>query len=512
MNLGWLVGALFGVAGAVLGVLFLRALVRRRARWWRAVAAPLLLFGPAVGLILGSGFSGGPFAFGVEPSGAMGSYIPANVGWSILFFVGATAAYALVRAFLSSQVATEELGLRIPVLLLDAGRWVVWVLALFVVVGVVWAQAGAFTGLLTASAVGTVIIGLALQETLQNFFAGISIVTEGMYAIGDWIQVEGDEGEVVEITRRTTKLRSRPGDLVIVPNRTISQARIRNLSRPTREHAELLHVSAPYDVPPNRVRRVLRAALRDVRDVAPTPTPLVRLWQYGESSIDYEVKIWVTDPYRVPDIRSEVNVSVWYQFARAGISFPYPVREVRQLAAPETPSSEQQVRVVRERLQSVPFFRSLPEPLLDGLSHGATLETYGTHERVVVQGDVGDSCYLIDTGIAEVFIEDGESEKRVATLRAGDIFGEMSLLTGEPRSATVRTMADARLIRMGADSIREALQGSPELATRLAEAAALRREGLQEARTMLDSATRERVEDRTQKLIFLIRRFFQLES
>jgi CRP-like cAMP-binding protein len=404
----------------------------------------------------------------------------------------------------------EELGLRIPVLILDAGRWLVWVAALFVVVGVVWGKTSWFTGLLTASAIGTVIVGLALQETLQNFFGGISIMTEGIYAIGDWIVLDGDEGEVVEITRRTTKLRTRAGDLLTVPNRSVIGSRVRNLSRPTRLHAENLRVSAPYDVPPNRVREVLRAALRDVPGVLESPAAALRLASYLDSGIEYEVKMWLNDVARIPDIRSDVNVAIWYQFARAGISFPYPVREVRRLATTTAPSAEHAARVAGERLRSVPFFRALPDELVEHLARGAALETYGANERVVVQGAPGDSCYVIDAGTADVLIQEGDAEKRVATLVPGDLFGEMSLLTGEPRSATVRTTGDARLLRMSADSIRDALQGSPELATALAEAAALRREGLAEARSVLDTQARARIDDRTRRLSLLIRRFFRL--
>jgi small-conductance mechanosensitive channel/CRP-like cAMP-binding protein len=505
MEIGWLVGAVIGIAGAVLGFLLVRALFRRRAGWWRAVAAPLILFGPAVGLILGSALAGGPWTFGDGIAHA-----PANVGWSVLLFVGATAVYALVRAFLTSRLVTEELRLRIPTLILDAGRWLVWLAALFVVVGVVWGRTSWFTGLLTASAIGTVIIGLALQETLQNFFAGISIVTEGIYAIGDWVVLDKDEGEVVEITRRTTRLRTRSGDLVTIPNRSIVGSRVRNLSRPTPLHAENLVVPAPYDVPPSRVRDALRAAMRDVPGALDNPAPALRLQKYGDSGIDYEVRFWLTDVARIPDIRSDANAAIWYHFARAGIAFPFPVRELRRAAAAAPPSTEQERARVRHRLESVPFFRSLPAPLLDGLAQGATSETFGVHERIVGQGEPGDSCYVIDAGTAEVTVREGDAERRVATLAAGDLFGEMSLLTGEPRSATVRTLSDVRLVRMGADSIRAALQASPDLAHALAEAAALRREGLHEARVGLDTEARARVADRTRKLSLLIRRFFHL--
>jgi CRP-like cAMP-binding protein len=255
---------------------------------------------------------------------------------------------------------------------------------------------------------------------------------------------------------------------------------------------------------------VLRAAMRDVSGALASPAPALRLWKFGDSSLEYEVKFWMTDVSRKDDIRADANAAIWYHFTRAGIGFPYPVREIRRLPTATSQTAEHAADVARERLRTVPFFRTLPDELLDGLARGATLETFGGGERVVVQGDPGDSCYVIDVGSAEVLIQEGDSERRVATFVPGDLFGEMSLLTGEPRSATVRTMGDVRVVRMGADSIREALQRSPELATSLAEAAALRREGLAEARTGIDTEARARVADRTKKLSLLIRRFFRL--
>src|SRR5207244_788527 len=114
--------------------------------------------------------------------------------------------------------------------------------------------------LFTASAVGTIIVGLALQETLANFFAGIGIVSEGTYHLGDWVWLGEEEGEVVHISRRTTKIKTRTNDVVTMPNRLVAANKVRNQSLPTTVHAEMLYVNAPYRVPPNRVREILKRA------------------------------------------------------------------------------------------------------------------------------------------------------------------------------------------------------------------------------------------------------------
>jgi CRP-like cAMP-binding protein len=129
---------------------------------------------------------------------------------------------------------------------------------------------------------------------------------------------------------------------------------------------------------------------------------------------------------------------------------------------------------------------------------------------VVLQGEPGDACYVVDDGKLSVVIAEGRTEQQVAVLSTGDLFGEISLLTGEPRGATVRAIGDARLVVVGSSSLRTALERSPELATQLAEVATLRREGLLEARAALDAASRARVDAQSHRLRELIRRFFKL--
>jgi small-conductance mechanosensitive channel/CRP-like cAMP-binding protein len=505
LDLGWLLGVGVGIAGTLLGFLALRWLLRRQAAWSGSVAAPLLLFGPAVGLLLGSVLGGGPLWFGPGAERA-----PVNAAWSILAFFGATAVFGVARAFLQSHLVKEELGIRIPGLVLDAARWLLWLVMVFVVVGVIWGKTDWFTPLFTASAIGTVILGLALQETLANFIAGISLVTEGIYGIGDWVFIGDDEGEVLQITRRTTKLRTRTNDVLTIANRGIVSARVRNQSRATPAHAEFVHVFAPLDAAPNRVRQALREAVREVPGVLEDPAPIYRLLRFGDHGAEYQVKIFLTDVARVPDVKSDALVQIWYHLARAGIEIPYPVRELARLPSAPRADREETARAVRARLHALPLFQTLPDEVLEGLVRDARVHVFGAGERVVQKGQGGDSCFVIDSGSVEVLAGDGAATTRVATLREGDLFGEMSLLTGEPRSATVRTLGDARLISVGAESLRDALQKSPDLAQRLAETATARREGLGSALSAADAATRARVEAGSTRLRTLIRRFFQV--
>jgi CRP-like cAMP-binding protein len=185
------------------------------------------------------------------------------------------------------------------------------------------------------------------------------------------------------------------------------------------------------------------------------------------------------------------------------------VRELRRREG-RGESSDARARAVLARLRSVPFFQALPEDLIDVLARDAVFVEFGAGERVVQQHEAADACYVVDAGRLAVLVTDGTHEKQVAVLDAGALFGEMGLLTGEPRSATVRAIDDARLVVVGPSALRAALERSPDLASRLAEAVMLRKEGLLEARAGLDALSRARVDAGAKRLREVIKRFFRL--
>lgn len=502
--LGWTLGLLAGLGLAFYGGRILRVLARREVPWWGSVAAPLLLVGPALGLLLGCWLAGAPVS-----SGAGAEHAPANVAWSILLFFGVATVIDLTKAFLQSPFLTQQVGVRLPDLVIDAFRYVLYLVTLFTIVVWVWGRDEWVSSLLTASALGTLILGFALQETLANFFAGVSLLAERAYSVGDWVWVGEHEGEVVAISRRSTRLRTRQGDTITLANRIIAGGVLRNQSRPAVVHSELLTVSAPYETPPNRVREVLKQAMEDVDGVRSEPAPIVRLAGFADRGIDYQVKVWLTDVARLPDILSDARVQIWYHLKRAGISIPYPVRELRRAAPPpELPPATPEA--VRARLAGVPLFQALPAEVLDVLARGAHAVDFAAGERVVRQGVPGRSCYVVDVGRVSVLVHDGARTRTVAVLGPGDLFGEMSLLTGQDRSATVKTLTDARLLEVEAAALRDALHLSPDLATKLAEVATLRQEGLLEARAALTAEAQARVRAGALRLGEMIRQFFRL--
>ena len=179
---------------------------------------------------------------------------------------------------------------------------------------------------LTTSAVGAVVIGFALQDTLGNTFSGLAIQVEKPFRVDQWVRIGSLEGRVVEITWRATRLRTKSGDAVIVPNNIVSKEAITNFSEPAGPTRLYVDVGVSYQASPNNVKAVILTALRDATLVLKAPAPEVLVFDFAASSITYRIRFWVAD-YGQDDLaRDQVRSCVYYAFRRAGIEIPFPIQ------------------------------------------------------------------------------------------------------------------------------------------------------------------------------------------
>ena len=398
---------------------------------------------------------------------------------------------------------------RYPKLLVDILRLVlVLVGACFVISGVWDKDLG---GLLTALGLSSIVLGLALQNTLDNVMAGIAVLFEQPFQVGDWITVGGITGEVIEMNWRSVRVRTRARDMVVVPNSVVGKETLSNLSRPTTVHGETHVLGFSYDDPPNKVKRVLLQVALSTRGVLAEPPPVVRTKSYAAYSIEYMVRFFVDDIARVLDINDEFMTRAWYAAKRNGLTIPFPTQtsyEYHQTLAPAAPRE----RPV-EMLSKIPVFVPLEPAELESLSQECERQDFGRGERVVHQGDPGDAMYVVLEGSAVVTVRsDDGSEREVARLSRGEFFGEMALLTGEPRSATVTAAEDLAVVVVHKRSLQTVLQQRPGLMQEMAEIVEARRQGLRAIRDLKSAAPEEevRVQRSTGELVARIRRFFGL--
>lgn len=370
--------------------------------------------------------------------------------------------------------------------------------------------------LLTTSALLTAVIGLSLQETLGNLFAGLSIQAQRPFEVGDWVQFDADAaciGRVTEINWRATKVLTDDMVEVIVPNGTLAKAPIRNFSQPTRVSRRTAVVQAAYEAPPGRVQEVLLEAIRDTPGVLDMPPAAVLLTSFADSGVEYRIHYFIDDFQRRIAIDSRVRDRIWYAFQRAGISIPFPIRDVRTSDARVSAEAEHATRHEKRlrALHNVDFFDVLPENVLARLADNSVVRLYAPDENVIVQGAEGNELFIVLDGEARVLISTDQRETvEVARLKPGKVFGEMSLLTGEKRTATVKAGARCELLVVGHAALRPLLEAQPELAERISEVLAKRRKQLDE---QAESSRAPKVEEKVRPdpaLLSKIRQLFSL--
>lgn len=411
----------------------------------------------------------------------------------LLTLISVYVAIGIVSLFLEAHHRRRPSMHKIPALVRDSGRVilylviVIWILGAFFNVNL--------TSLLTTSAIFSLIIGLALQDTLGNLFAGLSIQMDNPFKIGDWVLIEGKECRVVEINWRSVKLLDRSEDMIVVPNNVIAKSNLVNYYAPWKSHLCRKNIGVSYDHPPNQVSAVLIQSALAIDEVQKTPLPTVFLTEYSDFSIVYQLRFWISDFERVRAIEDKVFRRIWYQFKRNGIKIPYPIRDVRM--QPEV-SAEEKKSAVEKVLRSIDFLSPLNDDDFRFLSGEVYIEHYSQGETLIRQGDDGESFYIVRSGSVEVYADSSQKQRtRIACLTAGDFFGELSVLTGEKRSATVTAETDCEVFVLHRRSFQHIIKSHTGLAENISSVLATR---LAEKERAVELSDRKYLEDESAKL------------
>lgn len=320
------------------------------------------------------------------------------------------------------------------------------------------------TGVVATSAVLSVVIGLALQDTLGNLFAGLSLQLDMPFAMGDWVTIGPHTGHVVNFSWRATRLQKRTLELVTVPNNLVAKESVRNHSRGGTKVAVDERVSIAVEGPPNRVRALLLETIRDCPSVVRNPEPFVRVEGYEDVAVRYWIRYWVATFLDSELVRDEFYARLWYRLRREGLEHPYPRNHVvmRPPVATPWPLEERM-----EMLRGVELLQGLDESTLTELAQGMRVREWGAGERVVQQGEPGETFYVVAKGTLTVM--HSTQSGILSRLKPGDCFGEASLLTGDPRSANVDAVEDVVLLEVDRPLFRKTLLAQPALAEQLSQ-------------------------------------------
>ena len=420
-------------------------------------------------------------------SGLILAAVQAPYGARAISALGAVMAVAaailldqLIRAFYWDGYLHRRLRRETPTVI--KGLMTIALIALGASVGLFFEEGVSFAGVLTASGAAAFVLGIALQAPINDVFSGVSVNLDDSFAIGDWLTIYSEHfpepiyGRVQGITWRTTFLRLCDGRRLLIPNHALTTNPVLNHSRPHGPKRLSVEIPVAFHYSADRAASILLGeAFRTVR-VKPLVAhlePDILVERITPDSVIFHVRFYADLAEADPDEARSIMTQALYR-AMLRHEMPNPVTQVELVKGFETsrdPKSE-----AREALHNVSLFENiLNAAQLDTLMSGCELRTYPIGTVFIKQGDAGSSMFVLLEGAARVSINmpDGHS-REVAVLTAGDIVGEMSLMTGAPRTASVTCLTAMRVLEVTKESIEPLLATEPGLLERVSHVLATR--------------------------------------
>jgi len=354
--------------------------------------------------------------------------------------------------------------------------------------------------LITTSAILTAVIGLSMQDTLGNIMAGMALQLEKTIAVGDWVKIDQTVGRVTEIRWRHTSIETRNWDTVIVPNSQLIKSQVtimgRRASQPL-QHRQWVYFNVDFRYSPTQVIHAVTEALtgEPIENVSSDPKPNCILFDIKESFCYYAVRYWLTNLAVDDPTDSRMRTIVYFALKRAGIPMSIPAHKLFMTEESEATQevSRQKEAVHRmESLANVELFDMLSIDERRTLAERLHFAPFTAGEVITRQGAEAHWLYILTKGAAEVVVAEDDIRVPLNTLKAGDFFGEMSLMTGAKRSATVTAVEDTHCYRLDKAGFQDIIQRRPEIAAHISEIMAARLVGLEAGRTHLAEEVRKK--------------------
>ncbi len=328
-------------------------------------------------------------------------------------------------------------------------------------------------------------IGHLMQDALSNLFAGFSLQVTKLYKPGDWLRIGAHEGEVTAADWRALTLRTGDGAHVVVPMSQLAKVDVVNLTAEPGAQAHTVEMVVAHAFPPEQVERVMMEALADIPEIGADPAPETRIQGFEPLGIRYRLTFRLAEFSQRAAVLAAVHRAIWYHFRRAEILFAHPTTD-------SCLHRDQERATVGSRaalLRTVGFLRSLNTEQVEQLAGRLRLHLFSRGETICRQGAAGQTFYIINRGAVRVTaVDEGGREMFTQVLGTGTFFGEFSLLTGEPRTATVSAEEETELLVMDKEDMRETLAANPQLAEHISGILAERRHELQRSRELMPVA------------------------
>jgi potassium-dependent mechanosensitive channel len=352
-------------------------------------------------------------------------------------------------------------------------------------------------------------IGFGLQNLASNFISGLVLLFEQTLKVGDYVEINGLQGTIEKISIRSTIVRTNDDVFVIVPNQKFIENETVNWSYGGHICRIHLPIGVAYGTDPLLLTEALLAAARSEPKVISYPPPEVWFKGFGSSSLDFQLLVWVNNPNENEPIRSALNFRIEYELRQRNIEIPYPHRDLRirnieslkplfqshlssnkisenghessdlkisfdklestdnsGFTKPKAITKNVSKKSLRDLLRRVSYFERCTDTELLAVVASGYREHFIPAQVICKENDPSDTFYIILTGSIEVISE--RTNTQIATLQQGEFFGEIALLTGTPRTATIRALTDTTLFVIGRQQLKQLLIEHQELGEQIA--------------------------------------------
>jgi len=388
----------------------------------------------------------------------------------------------LINDLLFSAANEASWRSRVPSLSRDLIRAGLVTIGAPIVYSQVWAQP--LEGAVTALGVGSIVIGLALQEPLGNIVSGLMLMFERPIKLGDFVSIDDNTGYVVEINWRSVHVQTPVNGVRVIPNSQLYKGSFNNLSRPSRMRTELIELGFSYDDPPNRVKEMLLGLLADTPGILKDPAPVVRTVNYADFAIIYRVIFSVGTSEELPSVRDAFMSKIWYAIRRHGITIPFPT--ATEIQVDQQTLSEQGAQRPLEALAELPALKSLLDsPRDEQLEAGLQQRSFGKGEIITREGQRIDGLHVVVRGTALLTVRNHEGQAmEIARVTRGEYFGEGSVLAELPSEVTVIAAEDLELVVVSPPAMFRLMGRAPALSRQLGNLMETRRKTVLAARQL----------------------------
>lgn len=353
-------------------------------------------------------------------------------------------------------------------------------------------------------------IGFGIQDLTTNFVSGLTLLLDRPVKVGDFVELEGLMGIVKKISIRSTIIQTNDDSSVIVPNSNMISNKIVNWSYEN----PLLCLRVPVEVAENSNPLLVTETLLNIAyaeaGVLYEPNPKVLFVEFGDDSFKFELLVWTDRPTQREVIKSSLNFAIEYNFRQQKIEFPFNDREIylqnpevllsmfnKKETAIDLPNSysenEQKLPIFPEKLKKpsslscllreVEYFENLTDIELRKLIEVGYRKRLRSQEFLFRENDPGDAFYMILSGSVEVFVE--AIDKHLNNLGSGQFFGELSLMLGIPRTASVRALSETILFAINKEGFQKILTEQQDLSEQIIQQIAKHKEELSERHQQL---------------------------